>query len=79
MDDIASTTSSELVRSESSPPSVPKQSLPSSSGVVGRSLEFYAGGHRIEMGKTSRGGSALLPEGFFGPVTLDTSAMGGGV
>ena len=78
MDDIASTASSELVSSKSSSPSVPKQSFPPTSGVVGGNLAFYAEGLQTEMGRTSRGGSAVLVEGFFEPITLNTSAMGGG-
>ena len=43
-----------------------------------QSLAFYVEGPQTKMGRTSRGGSEVLPEGFFGPATLDTSAMNGG-
>ena len=44
MEDTAPTASSVLVSSEASSSSVPKQSLPLSSGVVGGSLAFCAKG-----------------------------------
>ena len=62
MDEIASVACSTLESKESSSPSASGRFLPKSSAIEGGGSALYAGGLQTEMGITSNGGSAALPE-----------------
>ena len=54
--------SSALESKESSSPSASRHFLPKSTAIEGGGSALYAGGLQTEMGITSNGGSAALPE-----------------
>ena len=62
MDEIAPAASSALESKESSSPSAPRRFLLKSSGIEGGGSVLYAGGLQTEIGITSNGGLAALPE-----------------
>ena len=62
MDEIAPAASSALESKESSSLSALERFLPKSSAIEGGGSALYAGGLQTEMGITSNGGSAALPE-----------------
>ena len=62
MDEIAPAGSSALESKESSSPPASRRSLPKSSAIEGGGSTLYVGGLQTEIGITSNGGSAALPE-----------------